>query len=331
MAGLHSSPLSSSFDGRPAPLFTRDVLEEAEDQEPGSPFRRLALSRDPEAKDMRRVLEHCWPLAGDAGGPLRTMLMHEHWGQHSGALAHLLALGLFAREGFEVSAEPSLDDQSPDILVRKAGHDVLVEVRAVTGAGAAPWRDRPQPGKPSSPVSPRRGSELIGARGWGLAATNGTPQDALADTLVRVLERKADAYRDLARARRLPYVICLYQDTDSQVSSLVCDLVFGRSQPEPSSRGGFRQVHDPKAGLFWFTPDRFRCVSAVLVFGRLDTEEGDMRVVGDLIINPWAGQPLPAAADFPDLRTYRITRRVQPARMRWNREESDAFEIAPHP
>ena len=112
-------------------LFDAETLLQAGELPATSHVHWLCLSEDREAADLRRVLEHCWARAGDSRDVLRKGLMNERWGQHAGALAHLLALGLFDRVGFVVTCEPALGKQAPDLLIEQPGFRALVEVRSM--------------------------------------------------------------------------------------------------------------------------------------------------------------------------------------------------------
>src|SRR5262245_57440566 len=117
---------------RVEPLFGEAALAVAERHGSASHYRWLATSGDPEAVALRAALEACFKHAGPRGALLRGALQHERWGQHAGALAHLLTIGLLAAQGWRVSVEPEFGRQSPDVLaVRDGGVRVLVEVRSV--------------------------------------------------------------------------------------------------------------------------------------------------------------------------------------------------------
>jgi hypothetical protein len=254
---------------------------------------------------------------------LRKGLLHERWGQHAGALAHLLALGLFAREGFGVVCEPDLGNQSPDLLASKAGADVLVEVRAITGCGRQPWTAdddearrlldddddtldddddplapdidpalaaalrarlapppasaggdgrRPRGGRDGRRAPRGRSEKAERARARRRAAERAKAalanQADLGGSVLRVLEKKAAAYKDLCTREELPYVICVYQDTDTQIPAIVCDWAFGEAAREQAPDGGWHSIHDPAEGVFFGDRWHFGHVSAVLVFGR---------------------------------------------------------------
>ncbi len=294
------------------PLFDAGARDAAERQGPQAHFRWLALSDDPEAAALRAALEPCFALADRSRDALRKGLMHERWGQHVGALAHLLALGMFARQGFRVEVEPELGGQAPDILAsRDAGADgrgaarLLVEVRAVSGAGTFPWEER------------RALQRSL--------AHDREKHAAVQDSVARIIARKAEVYRPLVARLALPYVICLYEDKDDEISALVRDIAFGGARGGGGSGAGSGgdDERDPDGGAFAQDSARFHSVSAVIVFGRLDTESGELLLRGELIVNPHATAPLPEADAFPLLRVYARAPALPPtppqvpARMRW--------------
>ena len=256
-------------------LFDADALAVAERHGSASHFRWLATSEDPEAVALRAALQRGFALAGARGGELRKALEHERWGQHAGALAHLLMLGLLAAHGFDVRAEPALGGQSPDILALRDGASLLVEVRAVTGAGSFPWEERRATGRAISPEARER----------------------LEQSLAGILQRKADTYRPLVERLGVPYVIALYQDKDSTIGPITRDLLYGRADPRDDSRAA-------EGGAFGEPASGLQHVSAVIVFGREDTPSGELRLHGELLENPRAAQPLPAAARLERLRRY---------------------------
>lgn len=259
----------------PPALFDAEALAVAERHGSASHFRWLATSEDPEAVALRGALQRGFTLAGARGVELRRALEHERWGQHAGALAHLLMLALLAAHGFEVRAEPALGGQSPDILATRGGASLLVEVRAVTGAGSFPWEERRATGRGLSPES----------------------REALTQSLAGILQRKADTYRPLVERLRVPYAIALYEDKDTAIGPLAQDLLYGRAESRDDSRsaeGG--AFGEPASGLVH--------VSAVLVFGRVDTPGGDLLLRGEVLENPRATVPLPEAARPERLRRY---------------------------
>jgi hypothetical protein len=260
-------------------LFDSETQQAAERHGSESHFRWLALSDDPEAVALRAALERCFRLAGRRGGLLRKGLMHERWGQHAGALAHLLALGLLARQGWSVEVEPDLGGQAPDILVTRGAARLLVEVRAISGAGNFPWEERRSSRRPGH--EPER-------------------REALTDSVAAIIARKADVYRTLVARLKLPYVICLYEDKDDLITSLVLDIAFGRSAA--GARSDAADGRDADGGAFAHDAAQFGAVSALIVFGRQDTESGELLLRGDLIVNPHADQPLPPEASLPLLR-----------------------------
>jgi hypothetical protein len=284
-----------------APLFDSESLAIAGGHAEGSHFRWLATSDDPEAAALRTGLERGFRLSGARGGELRKALQHERWGQHVGAIGHLLTLALLAAQGWRVASEPELDGQSPDILAqRDGGVRALLEVRSVSGAGAFPWEERRATG-----------------RGLSLDA-----REALAQNVALILQRKADTYRPLVERLAIAYVICLYQDKDTEISPIARELLYGRS-------GAGRDPAEPRAaagGAFGDATSGLAHVSAVLVFGRLDTPGGELLLAGDLLENPFATTPLPPAARFPGLRRYAPDPAV-PERVRWSGPRPPAFGL----
>jgi hypothetical protein len=327
-------------------LFDDATRLAAGEQDEASRFRWLALSDDPEAMNLRRTLSSCWALAGDSRDVLRKGLMHERWGQHAGALAHLLALGLFAREGYDVECEPDLGRQSPDLLVSRNLDRMLVEVRSITGCGDTPWDHTEPAPAPAHPIVPprRRGRRARSPaqlerearararkRAAQRAATRAAETGDLREVVVRVLEKKAAAYKELCGREELPYVICIYQDTDTQISPLVRDWAFGQGDREQDAEGGWHSTHDPADGVFFGDRWHTAHVSGVLVFGRVDDALGRLFMRGDLIVNPYAERPLADGSPLPHLRTYRLRTNVSPPRMRWAPHVAPPFEIVPHP
>lgn len=282
-------------------LFDEAAREEAARQGAESHTRWLALSDDPEAVALREALELCFLLADSKRGLLRTALLHERWGQHVGALAHLLTLGLLAAQGWSLQSEPGFGTQSPDILATRgeAGPDgvaaerLLVEVRAITGAGSFPWERRRETGR--------------------TLAHDPAKEQLVLDTVAKVLTRKAETYQALVGQLRIPFAICIYEDKDSELSRLTRELAFGRGD---GARGGADDdPRDPEGGAFG---DRARLghVSGVIVLRRLDTPDGGLLLAGDLIENPFAQAPLPADA-LPRLRAYRLDPASRPPRVRF--------------
>jgi len=284
------------------PLFNAEACRAAERHGSASHFRWLALSDDPEAVALRAALERCFQLAGRSGGVLRKGLMHERWGQHAGALAHLLALGMLARQGWAVEVEPDLGGQAPDILATRGGGAtrgaarLLVEVRAISGAGNFPWEER---------RANHRAADREPAR-----------REALTDSVAAIIARKADVYRTLVARLRLPYVICVYEDKDDLITSLVLDIAFGRGAG--GGRSDAAEGRDADGGAFAHDPAHFGAVSALLVFGRVDTESGKLLLRGDLVVNPHAAQPLPPEASLPELRATVVERAGGGSRVRWS-------------
>jgi len=315
----------------PQSLFNDEAMDAAARHGSESHFRWLALSMDPEAVALRAGLEHCFTLAGDSAAVLRKGLLHERWGQHAGALGHLLALGLLARQGWCVACEPALGGQAPDILAMKAPDvRMLVEVRAITGAGQFPWEARRLPRGPGRATPAQREAEARDAAG---------AADALRETVAGVLAKKAERYRSLAGRLALPFVICLYEDKDDQIAEAVRAVAFGRSgapdggafagpagalptgTPVTGSPAGHARIDDaPADGA---AADGLRAVSAVLVFGRLDTDDGALLLRGELLPNPFARLPLPDGDGFPLLRTLRPIG----GRMAWSARAAQAFTL----
>ncbi len=279
-----------------AVLFDADALAVAERHGAESQFRWLATSDDPEAAALRAALQRGFALAGARGGELRKALEHERWGQHAGAIAHFLTLALLDAHGFEVRAEPSLGGQSPDILARRDGASLLVEVRAVTGAGSFPWEERRATGREISPEGRER----------------------LAQSLAVILQRKADTYRPLVERLAVPFVIALYEDKDTTVAPVACDLLYGRAEPRDDSRAA-------AGGAFGEAASGLAHVSAVLVFGRVDTPGGELLLRGELLENPRASVPLPPAARPERLRRYAVD---GADRVRWHHAAA-TFRINP--
>jgi len=274
------------------PLFDDQARAVAESHGSASHYRWLATSDDPEAVELRAALAWCFRHVGPRGALLRGALQHERWGQHAGALAHLLTIGLLAAQGWRVSVEPEFGRQSPDVLaVRDGGVRVLIEVRSVTGAGAFPWAER---------------------RATGRGLTEDT-REALGETIAGILQKKAETYRPLVERLAIAYVICLYEDKDTEISAIARDLLYGRGDggPDPG------EPRDPAGGAFHDPASGLGHVSAVIVFGRLDTPGGELRLKGDLLENPAAAVPLASAARFPLLRRYGLDPSVTPPRMRW--------------
>jgi hypothetical protein len=296
-------------------LFDEAALEEAARHGSESHFRWLALSADPEAVALREALQRCYDLADSKRQLLRTALMHERWGQHIGALAHLLALGLLAAQGWRVHNEPGFGRQSPDILATRGapvaggveGDDgrgdsqarLLVEVRAITGAGSFPWEHRRESGR--------------------TLAHDPAKEQLVLDTVAKVLSRKAETYRPLVEQLGIPFVICIYEDKDNELSRLARELAFGRALGER----GDDDPRDPEGGVF---SDRAQLghVSALVVLRRLDTPGGQLLLAGDLIENPSAAAPLPTDA-LPLLRAYRIDVTRTPPRMRFTTRATQPF------
>jgi hypothetical protein len=292
----------------PVPLlFDPAARELAERQGSESHFRWLALSGDPEAVALRAALENCFPLAGARRELLRKGLQHERWGQHMGALAHLLALGLLVAQGWRVHAEPGFGRLSPDILATPAdgapaARPLLVEVRSITGAGSYPWEARKESGR--------------------TLAHDPEKEQRVRDTVAKVLTRKAEIYEPLVMQLAIPYVIAIYEDKDSEIARLVREVAFGRAAPGPGP-GDAEGSRDPAGGLF---AGALEHVAAVLVFGRVDTPDGRLLLRGELIENPRARHAL-APGGLQLLRAYRLDAGRDPPRMRFSGPEPAPFAI----
>ena len=155
--GPHPPPDEGSSRDDTAPgcvLFDAAARELARQQPEEAAFRLLALSDDPEWVHLRAALERgfvlaCRPGPGETAASaadtalrLRNGLATVRWGQHVGALAHLLLLTLLDAEGLGVDADPHLDGLRPDVLAERDGRRALIEARAVTGMGRRPWARR---------------------------------------------------------------------------------------------------------------------------------------------------------------------------------------------
>ncbi len=264
-------------------LFDEQARRAAAGHARESPFRWLALSEDPGAASLRAALERGHALAGRAARTLAAGLAHERWGQHMGALAHLLALAWLDDEGFEPEAEPELGAagdgaRAPDALARRGALSMLLEIRAITGAGDRPWEER------------RLERRTLAA----------TPERhaALAETVAQVLLKKSARYRDLAARHDLPFVVLLYEDLDDEIAPLVRLAAFGRAHD------GADGPRDARGGLFDAQRDELAQLSGVVVLRRVDDDSGALRLSGDLVDNPCATRPLPDEL-FPRLRRSR--------------------------
>src|SRR5262245_2554551 len=277
-------------DSTAARLFDPEALAVAAQHAEDSHYRWLATSDDPEAASLRAALERCFRLAGARGGELRKALQHERWGQHVGAIGHLLTLGLLASQGWKVASEPDLEGQSPDILAIQGDVRALVEVRAITGAGSFPWEQRRATGRGLTPDA----------------------REALSQNVMLILQRKADIYRPLVRKLAGPYVIALYQDKDSEISGIARELLYGRTASLEAL-----EPRDPAGGAFGDEYSDLGHVSAVMVFGRVDTPGGELLLWAELLENPYATSPLPPTARFAGLRRYALDPATTPPRVRW--------------
>ena len=288
--GPHPPPDEGSSRDDTAPgcvLFDAAARELARQQPEEAAFRLLALSGDPEWVHLRAALERgfvlaCRPGPGETAASaadtalrLRNGLATVRWGQHVGALAHLLLLTLLDAEGLGVEGDPHLDGLRPDVLAERDGRRALIEARAVTGMGRRPWA----------------------RRAAGHPAHDGTPDADTAAHLRRVLGDvvldKAHSYRELVTARALPYVVALYADTDPSLAPLLRDVAFGPATER--RRRDDRWGQAPDGGLLAARRDELACVSALAVFGRRDDDDGVLRLTGELLCNPFAERPLPAA------------------------------------
>jgi len=322
-------------DGTPQ-LFDAAARALAEQQDASAPFARLALDESPYAMHRRASLEFGFRLAGHSRETLAKGLHHERWGQHVGAFAQLLALGLFAREGFAVRSEPDVGKQTPDLQIEQAGDSALVEVRAITGCGQTPWEQAPRGASEALPPLPRGLSKAAAAKqlrqrarrraALQTEAERGADKD-LDETVLRVLEKKAAAYRDLCNEWELPYLIALYEDGDTRLSQIVRTWAYGHGARELDPHGVPRSVHDPYDGAFHGDRYHFAHVSAVLVFGREAEAHDQLLLRGDLLLNPFALHPLPDAWSFPHLRRYRLRKNETPPRMRWTPYDAPPFAL----
>ena len=322
-------------DGAPQ-LFDAAGLALAANQPADAPFAQLALEESPYAMHRRASLEFGYSLAGDSREGLAKGLHHERWGQHVGAFAHLLALGLFARQGFAVKSEPVVGAQTPDVQIERDGDSALVEVRAITGCGQTPWEDTPNVAPEELPPLPRGLSKAAAAKqmrqrarrraALQAEAERGADQD-LDKTVLRVLEKKAAAYRDLCAEWELPYIIALYEDSDRRLSEIVRTWAYGHGDRELDPHGTPRSVHDPHDGAFFGDRYHFSHVSAVLIFGREAESHDQLLLRGDVLLNPFADEALPEAWSFPQLRRYRVRKNETPARMRWSPYEAAPFAL----
>ncbi|GJM23444.1 MAG: hypothetical protein DHS20C15_33590 [Planctomycetota bacterium] len=322
-------------DGAPQ-LFDAAGLALAADQPSDAPFAQLALDESPYAMHRRASLEFAFRLAGASRETLAKGLHHERWGQHVGAFAQLLALGLFARQGFAVQSEPEIGAQTPDLQIERDGDSALVEVRAITGCGQTPWEDAPHAPAEELPPLPRGLSKAAAAKqmrqrarrraALQAEAERGADQD-LDKTVLRVLEKKAAAYRDVCAEWELPYIIALYEDSDRRLSQIVRAWAYGDGDRELDPHGTPRSVHDPHDGAFFGDRYHFSHVSAVLIFGREAETQNQLLLRGDLLLNPFADEPLPDAWSFPQLRHYRLRKNETPPRMRWSPYEAAPFAL----
>lgn len=270
-----------------AVLFDDAARQAAAGQPEDAPFRRLVLSDDPECVHLRAALERGFALAcrpgpretpasaADTALRLRNGLATVRWGQHVGALSHLLLLLLLDAEGFAVDADPHLEGLRPDVLAERGGRRVLVEARAVTGMGRRPWAHR-------AAARPLRG-----------AAPDPDTAETLRGVLAGVVLDKAASYRDLVTARDLPYVVAVYADSDPSLAPLLRDVAFGPATELRRRDDRWGQAAD--GGLLAARRAELACVSALAVFGRRDDDDGVLRLTGELLCNPFAERPLDRA------------------------------------
>lgn len=283
--------------GEEPELFDEAARDEAARHGQDSHFRWLVRSDDADAAALRAALQRAFVVAGPRRHLLALGLRHERWGQHAGALAHLLALLLLEHEGLDVVAEPRLGHLSPDVLARHGAFELLVEVRAITGCGEHPW-DAEVPTMPGglppdllpAPGEHRRDDDAR-RRARRRAAERAKARAALArdlsESVLAVIRTKAEAYAELTAQTGLPYVITLYEDTDREISRIVRTWVV-------RERG---LLHEG---------DAMAHVSGLLVFGR-DDAHGTGRLVlrGELFDNPIATRPLPDDAPFRHVARWR--------------------------
>lgn len=290
-------------------LFDDDARALAAEHHHDSHYRWLTLSDDHEALALRRVLDAAWQASGKSQLTLRKGLEHERWGQHIGAMAQLLTLGFLSKLGLTVESEPRLSDRTPDLCLSKGTHRALVEVRSMAGCGEEPWAaqasdplSRHDDVRPGQQLSERHGRQRARRRAQARSEAQAALDKSLADSVAQALRNKAERYRELSLSRALPLVICLYQDTDTQIAQRVIDWGFGTaSKGRPASGGAFAQQGGQLSHL-----------SAVLVLGRCpveptaqgptqvaplpaDTAEHTVALRGELILNPGTTLPLPAA------------------------------------
>lgn len=296
-------------------MFGVDEIALAETHHGDSHYRWLTLSQDSDAAALRRVLSANWNAAGRSRQALKRSLEHERWGQHAGALAHLLTLGFFRQLGMEVESEPHLQGRSPDLCIAQAGQTALVEIRSLAGFGRRPWEDpgatalrrvsQPEGSAASAgqteqrPVSRRHERDRARRRARDRAEAMAALDRSLSASVARALRAKADAYRQLCMHSDLPYVVCLYQDTDTQIAELVLDWGFGSP-----ARNGRR---DAGGGAFFSETPELAHLSAVLVLGRIEADTDQVALRGELILNPFTDRSLPDALRADRLRLFQLT------------------------
>jgi hypothetical protein len=306
-----------------AELFDDAARSLAESYHADSHYRWLTLSRDIDARALRKVVGTAWQATGRSRPALKRGLEHERWGQHVGALAHLLCVGFFRRLGLEIESEPPLAGRSPDLCIGMGGEHALVEVRSLAGFGRRPWEDpvataerrnvQPDPRLVSRRHERDRARRRAMDRAEAVAALN----TSLATSVARALRDKADAYKEVCEHSGLPYVVCLYQDTDTQIAERVLDWAFGAS-----SRGGQR---DAGGGALHHAAQELAHLSGILVLGRLETGEDHVTLRGELILNPFADRTVPDWLRTSDVRQFATT---DPDGLpAWDRKQTPVIEL----
>lgn len=264
---------------RPPPdqLFDARSRELAAGHHPLGAFAGLVRDERPGGRALRAVLERAWQGAGDSRTALRAGLEHERWGQHAGALAHLLALAALDALGWVPRSEPRVGRRRPDLLVSAPGGRALVEVRSFSGGGQRPWEDEPAraarrapPPEPGRPLDRRALRRLASQRAEARAAN----RRDLAEALDGVLRHKAGAYAEACDRTGLPLLLLLYGDTDAELPGRVRAWAAGLDGDD----------------------DTLDHVAAVLVLLRRETPDDGAAVTLDLEPVPLAGGP-----PWPDL------------------------------
>lgn len=283
----------TSLRGRPAgePLFGPWARGVAEAQGRDAAFRWLALADDGEARCLRAALQQGFAAAGRSADVLAKGLAHERWGQHAGARAHLLTLALLSSRRLSVENEPALGHKSPDLLVAAHGQRLLLEVRALTGRGEAPWerKDAPPGSGDGQRVLPirksskaalekelrRRRKQAAVAR----AAADAKDSQGLSRSAADAVSAKVDSYAALCHELDLPLAVIVYEDTDHQLAEILGQWALG----DGSEPGAWQRRRN-----------RFAALSAVFVLGRDVGPDGECLLRGELLINPSATRRLPA-------------------------------------